>query len=73
VNLVWPIGDLQVVLRGVEVGDFGTAYPVEAARAILNMGTAVATWFRADGRLTPAELAEIYVRLALATVEHRPR
>jgi len=57
----------------VEVGDFGTAYPVEAARAILNMGTAVATWFRADGRLTPAELAEIYVRLALATVEHRPR
>lgn len=58
----------EVVERGCALGDFQTAHPVEAARAILNMGTAVATWFRVDGSRTSGELAETYSELALAMV-----
>ncbi|MGW4340373.1 TetR family transcriptional regulator [Rhodococcus koreensis] len=61
----------DIVLRGVEVGDFRTTHPLEAARAILNMGTAVATWFRAGGAISASELAETYVDLALATVQDK--
>ena len=60
----------EVVLRGAEEGVFATAHPIEAARAVVNMGTAVATWFRADGQHTASELAEVYAELAWAVV-HR--
>jgi AcrR family transcriptional regulator len=62
---------LSVIRRGVENGAFRTPHPREAARAIINMGTAVATWYRKDGGITSAKLAETYVTLALATVEAR--
>ncbi len=59
----------SVVARGVEEGVFRTAHPREAARAVVNMGTAVATWFNPDGKLTADDIAVIYVDLALAALE----
>lgn len=62
---------LDVITRGVENGVFHTPHPREAARAIVNMGPSVATWFRPEGHLTPAKIAEIYASLALATVQFK--
>jgi AcrR family transcriptional regulator len=59
----------QVVVRGAELGVFQTPYPREASRAIVTMSTAVATWYRREGPLSPAQVADIYGDLALATVK----
>lgn len=61
----------DVVMRGVEVGDFATPYPADAVRALIAMGTAVPSWYRPEGELTPEQMAKRYVRLAAATVESR--
>lgn len=74
-RLVIPRRDAQelifrdVVEAGVAGGDFMTAYPIEATRAILNMGASVAAWYHPRGGLTAREITERYRRLALATVE----
>ncbi|WP_196780912.1 TetR/AcrR family transcriptional regulator [Nocardioides sambongensis] len=58
-----------IVTDGVESGAFATPYPREAARAILNMGSAVSTWYRPDGGdVTPEQMAERYRDFALGTV-----
>ena len=62
----------DVVLRGVETGEFATANPTEAARAVINMGSSVAAWYSGSGGTSPAAMAEIYVELALGTVRARP-
>jgi AcrR family transcriptional regulator len=60
----------SVVLLGVESGEFATPHPVGAARAILGMGVAVVNWYRNDRtNLSPAEIADMYGDLALATVQ----
>jgi AcrR family transcriptional regulator len=59
---------VSVVNRGVQEGVFATAQPREAARAIVNMGTAVASWFRDDGTVTAQDLAQLYARFALSLV-----
>lgn len=59
----------EVVLRGAEEGVFHTAHPIDAARAIVNMGTAVATWFRTDGQHSALELADVYAEIASAVVQ----
>jgi AcrR family transcriptional regulator len=58
----------DVVDRGVELGEFGTPYPREAARAVINMGYAVASWYRPVGDIPPDEMADRYSELALGTV-----
>jgi AcrR family transcriptional regulator len=58
----------DVVERGVEEGVFTTPYPIEAVRAIINMGYSVASWYRPGGELSPEEMAERYAVLALSTV-----
>jgi AcrR family transcriptional regulator len=58
----------QVVDRGVDEGVFATPYPREAARAVINMGYSVASWYRPGGPLTPGDMAECYSELALGTV-----
>jgi AcrR family transcriptional regulator len=58
----------EIIDRGVAEGAFTTAFPREAARAIINMGYSIASWYRPDGRLSPEELAERYAALALGTV-----
>lgn len=63
---------LEVVERGIEEGVFTTPYPKEAVRSILNMGTAVSSWYRPDGYLAPAELAKRYADFATQIVQAPP-
>ena len=63
----------DVVERGAETGEFATPYPREAARAVINMGRSVASWYQAGGGITPREMGERYAELALATVRARAR
>jgi AcrR family transcriptional regulator len=58
----------KVVKRGRAQGVFDVDDPVEAARAIVVMGTAAGTWFHPGGRLTPQKLGERYAALALKLV-----
>jgi AcrR family transcriptional regulator len=58
----------DIIERGVELDEFETPYPHEAARAVINMGRSVASWYRRGGSLSPEELAARYAELALATV-----
>lgn len=61
-----------IVADGVERGAFATTYPREAARAILNMGSAVSSWYRLDGgALSPEQMAERYRDFALGTARAR--
>ncbi|MFD0687833.1 TetR/AcrR family transcriptional regulator [Actinomadura fibrosa] len=55
----------DVLLRGAELGAFGTPIPLEASRAIVVMCTGVASWFSPDGPLGRTEIAHRYRRLAL--------
>ena len=64
---------LGVIERGVTEGEFLTPYPLQATMAILNMGSAIATWYRPNGELTASQLAERYSALALGTVETKGR
>ncbi len=53
---------------GVERGLFRVAHPAETTRALLGMLQAIADWYRPDGPLSPAQVAERYVEIALNTV-----
>lgn len=59
----------EVVEHGAETGAFGTPHPAEAVRALIAMGTSVASWYRPGGGLTPHQMGERYARLALGLVE----
>ncbi|GAB2740200.1 hypothetical protein GCM10027273_18660 [Nocardioides pakistanensis] len=59
----------EIVLDGVEAGEFGTPHPHDAGRNIVLLCSAFATWFRAGGGRSVEEMAESQVRLALAMVE----
>jgi AcrR family transcriptional regulator len=63
----------QAIESGVAAGLFHTPYPDDARRGIIAMCNAIAQWYRSDGELTPEELVEHYVSLALTLVEYRPR
>jgi AcrR family transcriptional regulator len=58
----------EVVERGAAAGVFRTAYPRDAARAVINMGYSVASWYHEGGGVTHEEMAKRYVELALGTV-----
>ncbi|MFJ9561102.1 hypothetical protein ACIRQQ_13810 [Streptomyces fuscichromogenes] len=57
-----------VVEDGITDGVFHTPYPVEAVRAVVSMCQAVAVWYRPEGPLGEAEVAQRYVELALDTL-----
>lgn len=57
-----------IVTEGVESGVFDTPHPTDASRAVTTMCIGVATWYRPDGSLTPAELVEVYLDIARRTV-----
>lgn len=63
----------QVVDHGLERGYFSTSVPRETVRALIAMGTSVATWYRLGEGLTPDELADRFVEVARATVGARSR
>jgi len=58
-----------IVEQGVASGEFRTPHATDAGRAILSMLNAVASWYRADGRLSRGQLAEQHARYALALLE----
>lgn len=58
----------EIVEQGVADGEFATTHALEAARAVINMGYAIASWYRPDGEASPDEMAARYRDLALATV-----
>lgn len=58
----------DAVADGVSAGVFSTPYPKDASRAVVTMCTAVASWFKPDGPLTPAEVATRYAEMSLSLV-----
>lgn len=58
----------QIIRRGVRSGVFDVDRPTDAARAIIQMCTAVMSWYQPDGNRTAEELAEIYVELSCRLV-----
>lgn len=63
----------EVVLAGSDVGAFRTTYPRDAARAVINMGYSVASWYHEGGGVSHEEMATRYVELALGTVRDTSR
>ncbi len=57
-----------IVEEGVATGAFTTRYPREAARAIIEMGSSVSSWYRVGGELSPEEMSVRYRELARGTV-----
>ncbi|MFC4948249.1 helix-turn-helix domain-containing protein [Pseudonocardia sp. GCM10023141] len=55
----------------VEQGRFHAEHPREAARAVVTMCTALPTWWRPGGPLSPEEVAERYVGVALDVMRYR--
>jgi AcrR family transcriptional regulator len=53
---------------GVRRGVFRVAYATDTARALLGMLQAIANWYHIDGPITPQQLAQRYVEIALNTV-----
>lgn len=62
----------DVLTDGAKRGAFATPYPVDAARAIVTMCTAVAGWYRPDGPLSREEITHRYEQLALAAAGAPP-
>jgi AcrR family transcriptional regulator len=62
----------EAVGDGVRRGLFHVAHPREASRAILTMCTAVTSWYRESGPLSPEDIAKIYADLALSMVGYSP-
>lgn len=58
----------ECVQDGCDQGVFATPWPREASRAVVVMCTFVARWYRADGPLTPEDIAVRYGHLALSLV-----
>jgi len=58
----------SAIVDGVASGTFVCDVPVEAARAVHAMCSAVSGWYRDDGAMAPHEVAELYVGMALRVV-----
>ncbi len=56
------------ITNGVEQGMFRVTHPADTTRALLGMLLAIVNWYRPDGPLSPSQLAERYVEIALNTV-----
>jgi AcrR family transcriptional regulator/DNA-binding Xre family transcriptional regulator len=56
---------------GVREGLFRADHPRAAARAVVTMCTALPTWWRSDGALSPEQVAEQYVGVALDMMRSR--
>jgi AcrR family transcriptional regulator len=58
----------DVIREGLQQGEFSTPHTKQAARAILAMATAVATWYRPEGPLDIKTIQKQYVELSLNMV-----
>lgn len=61
----------RVVLDGAAQGVFTTTTPREAARFMVSACTAVATWYRTSGPLSPDQIVMHYQAIALDAVGYR--
>ncbi|MEV5835908.1 TetR/AcrR family transcriptional regulator [Nocardia sp. NPDC052112] len=61
----------EIVESGAYAGTFVAPEPVETARALLGMCQSIARWYHPGGALSPHEVAERYVDIALRTVGSR--
>jgi AcrR family transcriptional regulator/DNA-binding Xre family transcriptional regulator len=59
------------VLAAVRVGFFRVRSPEDAARTVVSMCTALPTWWRPGGRMSPEEVANLYVEYALDLMQYR--
>lgn len=57
--------------EGIAAGEFGVGDAQIATKAILTMGTSIATWFDPDGPLSPDEVADEFADLAAGLVRAR--
>lgn len=57
-----------ILRRGIEAGRFWPSEPKLTAYALFGMGNWLVQWYRPDGPLEPAALAEFFADLALAAV-----
>ena len=61
----------SIIEAGLSDGSFAVSRADHATRAIITMGTSVATWFDASDRDTPEQIAREYADLVLAMVGTR--
>lgn len=61
----------QLIERGVDAGVFDNPNPRMAAVALLSLGIDLARWYREGGPLSPEEIGDYYVDLALRIVGAR--
>jgi AcrR family transcriptional regulator len=61
---------VTIAERGVTSGDFHISDVHQAVTAVLTMCAGIALWFRADGALSPREIAESYGTYALNLLGH---
>jgi AcrR family transcriptional regulator len=62
----------EIILSGIESGDFDVPDPRIATFAIIGMVSGISNWYRSNGRLGEAELQEIYIGYALKIVGAKP-
>ncbi len=58
----------QIIADGVAAGDFAEVDPRMTAMAILSSLNGIASWYRADGELSPDEIADQYADLFLRSL-----
>jgi AcrR family transcriptional regulator len=61
----------DAVADGIAAGQFSSDHPKDVARAIVSLGTAVATWYHRGKGYTPEEVADIEVEMALSLLAAR--
>lgn len=61
----------HIIRRGVRVRLFGVDRPSDAGLGLLQMCSAVLSWYRKDGSMTPEEVATTYVDLSMNLVRAR--
>ncbi|GAA4236209.1 TetR/AcrR family transcriptional regulator [Actinomadura meridiana] len=62
----------STLLAGVKAGRFGCDRPRETARAVHGMCSAVTAWYHHGAGMTPQDVGELYVELALRLAEVVP-
>jgi AcrR family transcriptional regulator len=55
----------DLIQEGVDTGDFECEDPAQAMRALLGLMNWTITWYRADGPLSPVEIADQFANLIL--------
>ena len=63
----------QLVARGMASGAFALTDPALATTFLLTALNGIPTWYRADGPLSPAQLADLYADLAIRSLTEAPR